>query len=399
MFNFVNPYRCSVAAPSTTWSTVVVQSAAALEPYVSAWQALAAATVEPNVFYEPWLLLPALRALGGQTRFRFVLIFARSLDAEPVLSGFFPLTHRRGYRRLPVSTLGLWVHPYLPLGTPLIRADALRPCLDAFFRWLASDRHSAALMDFDGISADGPFAAELAAQVQARRCPMLLTAHSERALFRRGTGSEEYLKTALSSDQRKSLRRKAKRLAEVGPVAYRSLEADGDVEPWLDGFLRLEATGWKGRAGTALAQHPAEKSFFETAIRAAHRLGRLQAFALGVGGRPIAYQIYFTAGAGAFAYKTAYDEEYARFSPGTLIQTELVHRLHERPECEWMDSCSESDGYLNQLWKERRSLQTLVVAPGALAGRLALAALPRLQLIYRFAQSTARESINQRREP
>jgi hypothetical protein len=47
-----------------------------------------------------------------------------------------------------------------------------------------------------------------------------------------------------------------------------------------------------------------------------------------------------------------------------------------------MDSLSEADGYLNQLWKDRRAIQTLVVA-NSLQGKLALAALPRLERLKR----------------
>ncbi len=379
MLNLVTESTWPVAAPPTDCTVLVVRDTAALEQLVPAWQGLASAAAEPNIFYEPWMLLPALRALGSSLAFRFVFVY----DSASTLCGFFPLTFHRSYRRLPVSVLRLWVNPYMPLGTPLIRADALRPCLDTFLHWLATDRASAALMAFDLVSADGPFATELAEQFQSRGSKVLPVAASARALFRRGAGSEEYLKAALSGDQRKSLRRKAKRLAEGGEVACTSLAPGADLGPWLDDFLRLEAGGWKGRAGTALTQVPAERAFFEAAMRAAHALGRLRFVALTVSGRPIAYQIYFPAGRGAFAYKTAYDEEFARFSPGTLIQTELIRVYHEQAEFDWMDSTSEPDGYLNELWPDRRGLQSLVVATGSLPGKLVLAALPRLENLKR----------------
>jgi CelD/BcsL family acetyltransferase involved in cellulose biosynthesis len=387
MFHLIDAQPATSLAAPAGWSTVVVRDGAGLEPYIPAWEALAASALEPNLFYEPWMFLPAQQALGGQTAFRFVLVFAphpSEPQAPPVLSGFFPLEFERTYRRFPVSIVRLWVHPYGPLGTPLVRAATAGACLETFLRWLASDRQSAALMEFNTISADGPFYRELITHLQRRGSFVQVRAESQRALFRRGDSGDTYLQAALSGDQRKSLRRKTKRLEEQGKIEYALLGPDGDLDRWLQDFFRLEASGWKGRAGTAMAQNPQERAFFETAVAAAFRLGRLRFFALTLNGQALAYQIYFPAGAGAYAHKTAYDEASGRFSPGMLIQVELIRRMHEYPEFEWMDSCSEPDGFLNSLWKERRSLQTLVVATGSLRGRLALAALPRLERLKRL---------------
>ena len=75
----------------TGLSVMVVENLAALEPYVSAWEDLADAAIEPNVFYEPWMLMPAIRTFGAGRRFLFALILApnpaRPLG-PPILAGF-----------------------------------------------------------------------------------------------------------------------------------------------------------------------------------------------------------------------------------------------------------------------------------------------------------------------
>ena len=376
MFNLVEPASPAHVTNRLRWSTRVVSSAEALLPHVPAWEALAAAALEPNVFYEPWMMLPALRSVAGATKFRFVFVYAQHSDEAGQLCGFFPLEFARSYRRLPVSVVRSWAHAFGPLGTPLIRAGMEGPCLREFFGWLARGPESAALVEFHLFPRGGPFHRALAAQLEAGANPTMLREEIERALFRRGAGSEEYLQNALSRDQRKSLRRKAKRLAEIGVLEYRHLEPGGDLDAWLDEFFRMEASGWKGSQGTALAQDPAKRAFLVDACRAAFRLDRLRFLSLRVQDRAIACQLYFPAGAGAFAWKTAYDEEFSRFSPGILIQTELIRRLHETAECDWMDSTSEPDGYLNEVWLDRLALQTLLVAAGGWTGRLAMSILP-----------------------
>ena len=47
-------------------SVIAVRDLIALSAFVPAWEELAAAALEPNVFYEHWMLLPALEAFGGQ---------------------------------------------------------------------------------------------------------------------------------------------------------------------------------------------------------------------------------------------------------------------------------------------------------------------------------------------
>ena len=50
---------------------------------------LCAAALEPNVFYEPWMLLPALKAFGAGHDFHFALIVSGDEVAVPAppLSG------------------------------------------------------------------------------------------------------------------------------------------------------------------------------------------------------------------------------------------------------------------------------------------------------------------------
>src|SRR5262245_14782005 len=62
-------------------SVVVINDLTALEKYVPAWEDLAANAIEPNAFYEPWMLMPAIRAFGAGRRLQFALLLA----IEPAL--------------------------------------------------------------------------------------------------------------------------------------------------------------------------------------------------------------------------------------------------------------------------------------------------------------------------
>src|SRR6185295_19119753 len=140
---------------------VVVRELAELMQYVPEWQELSDSAVEPNVFYEPWFLLPAVEAFAPKQGLEFVLIFvpdtAQFSGRPRILCAFFPLERRVRYRRLPVSTLALWRHIHCLLCTPLLKRGYERECIKIFFDYLASNSDRARLMEFGWIRGDGPF--------------------------------------------------------------------------------------------------------------------------------------------------------------------------------------------------------------------------------------------------
>lgn len=103
---------------------------------------------------------------------------------------------------------------------------------------------------------------------------------------------------------------------------------------------------------------------------------------LAAGERIVAMKCNFLAQDGAFAFKIAYDEDYARFSPGTLLELENIRELHRRPGLSWMDSCAESDHFMaNRLWLERRVIVSLLTTTGNAGGELLVSSMPLLRRV------------------
>jgi CelD/BcsL family acetyltransferase involved in cellulose biosynthesis len=350
-----------------------------LRPHVAAWDALAAEALEPNVFYESWMLLPALEAFGKGHRFAFVLVFEGEGHAAR-LCGFFPFERRRHYKGLPMPVLTLWKYVHCFLSTPLLSADRALGCLQAVVAWAASDRRGAPLLELRQIPGDGAFQACLAEGLERAARRNFVYGQFVRPLLVTCSDGESYLRSALASRSRRKLERRWRRLAEGGRLEVDVLGRGGDVETWTDEFLRLEASGWKGRAGSALACSAAGRRFFTSVTREAHARGRLMMLALRLNGRPVAQQCGFLAADGAFSFKVAYDERYARFSPGVLAEMANIRQLHRRRRVKWMDSCAVlNNGVTNRLWTQRRGLESVVVSTGGAASDVVVAALPLLR--------------------
>ena len=361
----------------------VAQDSAALQAHLPAWEALAARALEPNVFYEAWMLLPALDSYGGP-QVRVVLVYD---DAG--LRGLFPFEAAAQFRGLPVQYLRLWKHIHCYLATPLVDREHAPACLAALLDWLARDPRGAGVVEWGLVGGDGPFERALMRVLDETSRRRFLSQTSERAYLRPREDAERFFDAALTSKRRKEYGRLERRLAELGPLEYAELEDAAQAPAWIAQFLGLEASGWKGRRGSALASNDPNRLFFERAALGAAQRGRLMMLALRVGGRPVAMKCNFLADGGAFTFKIAYDEAYAKYSPGLLLELENIRSFHRSPALSWMDSCAEAGHFMaNRLWLDRRSLMTLVTASGRATGELVVSSLPLLRWIARSFRPT-----------
>jgi CelD/BcsL family acetyltransferase involved in cellulose biosynthesis len=365
---------------------VVVSDIKSLALYVSEWEDLAAEAVEPNVFYEHWMLMPALSAFGRGKEIKVVLVFAPNPadpHRAPFLCGLFPLECERRFKGLIVTTLSLWKHDYCYLCTPLVRAGYEQQCLEAFLDWLARDGAGCQLMEFRSIGSEGPFHRALVDEFNRRGTLSFVSECFTRAMFRPARDPDDYIRKAISGSHRKEMRRKESRLSEKGRLEYATLTGAEDPSSWIDEFLELEASGWKGKQGSALACNEADSRFFTEVMAAAFWRGRLEALALRLDGKSIAQRLYFVAGRGAFAFKTAFDEQYHRYSPGVLLQMKQIYDLHARPDIEWMDSGAAPASSIGRLWTDRRAIQNVVIGTGRGAGDLVVSLMPLFRWIKR----------------
>jgi hypothetical protein len=385
------PAARDVTSDGAGMSVVVINDLTTLEKYVSAWEDLAANAIEPNAFYEPWMMMPAIRAFGAGRRLQFALVLANEParhDGAPLLCGFFPLEQQNHYqglsRKLPFKTLRLWKHKYCYLCTPLVREGYGRQVIAAFFDWLDSGNHDCSLMEFRFIAGDGLFNSLLMDYFERHTKLHYISTYFLRAMFRPTIDADTYLCAALSAKHRKMIRRQERQLSEIGPLEYDALTPNDDVAVWIEEFLRLEASGWKGRENTAIASDESDQNYFRSIAKEAFRRGRLSMQALRLDGRPIAYKCDFPAGRGLFTFRIAFDENYARNSPGLLLEIENVRRLHSRSQIEWVDSCNDSfSSMFNRLWLERRTILDVVVSAGKSWGDWVVATILLLKLLNR----------------
>ncbi|QLC22397.1 GNAT family N-acetyltransferase [Parasphingopyxis sp. CP4] len=329
------------------------------------WSVLADQAADPNCFAERWFLEPSLALLAEQDEVKLALV--TSMDG--LLVGLIPLAYDPTYGRLPVGNVMNWRHHHSFLGSPIVRRGMETDFWIALITALDMGPWSANLMHISDLPANSRslYGLQNAAAKLGRPCDTVL--RKQRAMLKSNANPSDYWEANVRKKKRKELNRLAKRLSEQGQLSFRTLEADESATPWIEAFLELERRGWKGRQGTALACNPNEAEFLMTVAQGAHAARKLDFHRMDLDGKPIAMLINFLTGKGGFSYKIAFDEDYARYSPGILIEQYNL-RILDRSDIDWVDSCAtENHAMIESIWAERREIVRVTVPIGSQRNR------------------------------
>lgn len=376
-----------IQSPTPPGGTVAQNRAAAVES-----SHLSSHWGEANPFYMPPLLDAALASLDPDGAVRMI----EARDAQGALIGRMPIVHNARHGRFPVGHAANWIHRHCFYGAPLLRAGNEHAAWEGLLATLDALPGSGAFLHLRGLDAEGTAMTALrdVCAAQGRRCEQI--ERYERAMLRSGLGADGYWTTNVRSKKRKELRRLQSRLAECGEISHRALGEAGELHAWVEDFLILEAKGWKGEQGTALGSSEADAAFLRAACRSAFEAGMLDMLRIDCDGRPIAMLINFVSEGGGFSFKIAIDPDFARYSPGVLIEQDNLARVLDDHVAPWMDSCAAPDHpMIDSLWGERRTIGQYRVAlrkPGVtgLIGRLALPAMTVIERSYARMKSGVR---------
>jgi CelD/BcsL family acetyltransferase involved in cellulose biosynthesis len=355
--------RTAAAAGARPLAFAVAASPTAV---LAEWAALTARASGDNLFFHPDFAVPAMRHLGGEVG------LATVSHPSGRLAALAPFTRTRLGRLAPASRL--WAHDYGPLGLPLVDRAALRPAVEALIEGLAPTGSGASLIVPD-LPLDSAVARTLV-EASADRPVDILDGHV-RATLRRAPGQPTDVRAMLSPRRRKEYARLMRRLRDVGEVLVTAAIEPHEVRARFEDFMALEAAGWKGKRGSALISHPATADFAREAVAARAEAGSARVDSIDLGGKPIAAVVSFAVGATAFTWKIAYDETWARFSPGAQLMLEVVGGLFSDPTLTAIDSCAAADHpMIDHLWPGRLTIGTLVIGPpgGSMAHRVGVAA-------------------------
>ncbi|MGY3074493.1 CelD/BcsL family acetyltransferase involved in cellulose biosynthesis [Bradyrhizobium sp. LM6.10] len=345
----INPASAKHAAASHARVPVT-----AIEP--GQWRALAQRAIEPNGYYLPGWELAVSASARGRTDASALPAFD---GASARLIGLMPVTSLWRAWNIPLPAL-VSAHPYGTLCSPLIDRDAP---MEAATRLLQRAREAGAhALVLNDVALDGAAMTALN-QVLHRDGlqPKILSSYIRASLDATQDG-ETLLREAHGARKLKELRRQRHRLEEHGAVAFDVARRPDEIGPALETFLQLEASGWKGKRGTALIQHAGDATFIRRAVAALAETAQCEIVTLRAGAIPVAAGIVLRHQDRAFFFKLGIDERFAKYSPGVQLTLELTRHLCADPAIASADSTASADHpMINPIWRGRFAIGDVLI--------------------------------------
>jgi CelD/BcsL family acetyltransferase involved in cellulose biosynthesis len=128
----------------------------------------------------------------------------------------------------------------------------------------------------------------------------------------------------------RELRRRRRRLHARGRFEMDVQDGRQDLHRYLEEGFAVEAAGWKGEGGTAIASSPATRGFYTEIAGWLAARGALRLTYLRLDGTPFAFEFAIEERGRHVLLKTGYDEAFRSDAPGTLLRAASIERAFER---------------------------------------------------------------------
>lgn len=178
-----------------------------------------------------------------------------------------------------------------------------------------------------------------------------------------------YLRSGISPKVRKNFRPDRNRLAKAGEVRVQIFRDSEALNHWRT-FVSIEASGWKGRAGSAICNLAGNyQRYYQGLIHLLARSGTLHLYFLELNRQPIAGAFCYQDGNTLHYAKTGYDERFGAFGPSNMlllhiiedlaVRTQEIHRFHMFPY---------DYGYKHRFTNEEASCTETIIYSKTLSG-------------------------------
>ena len=354
----------------------------------AAWADLSCRSAEPNVFMNPDIVRIAAET---QSDAPLVAVLAwKNQEGRECLTGFWAFSI--GYANksaLPVQVLKAPAFSHAYLATPVIDRSCLEETLDQMLDRIEQDLTLPKIIALDAMRFDARTMPALSAVIASRNSRAIILQRSSRPRLESKLDAKVYLEQAFSSSSRKKLRQQHRRLAERGTLKSAVHSDPGAIAVALEQFFSLEASGWKGREGTALACNEVDAAFFRQSFAILADARAASIHALYVDQRPVSMQLVAREGDIGFTWKTAYDESYQDFSPGMLLLENYTASFLQDKTLAAVDSCAFDDSGYMSVWRERQEIADLWIDVRR-GGSPAFHLIGGLELVYRKLRTMAK---------
>ncbi len=340
----------------------------------SEWNSLAASAAEPTPFYEKnFLTASAIHLPSGKD---FQLLLVKDTNNGNIV-GLFPFDLVPLFGKAGKPYLRMHYSPFIEKTVPLIAGVEPTRVWKAAFAAIGQRDDIFQVVELVKLTTNRPVSAALLQIVEEQNLACVKLGEFERPLLEWDGGSQEY-NARRSKNRRKSVRQRQKKLERQGDVSISTAISGGsDYPEMFTVFLNLEASGWKGKRRSALSSNKKLLDYARAAFCSHDDNPQIQIDVLKLDNVPIAANMSLIGGRALYALKSAYDEAYAKFGPGLLLDYLTTNTWLDERRFAYVDSCTQPDSPLASLWLEREKVQHILVPADASVNHLVLETLKR----------------------
>lgn len=299
----------------------IVDTAEGITALVPAWRALEARAAQPLLFLSPDWVLPWFEAFAGPGCARVAVL--RDGTGLRALAPFVVTTRKFG--PLPARTLAL-MHNAQSTRCDVLCApddpDAAGALLTGVLAQ-AGDYDVVELRDLRANSATMPALRQRVAALNAR-AEWLPSGMLTPVLPCVGTWAD-YFDTR-SHNFRRNLARAWHKLEQRGTGDTECCRTPEEVREGVRILADIEAAGWKGAAGTALAANPRSLRFYTAVATRFAARGAVDLSLLRIDGAPVAACLAIRHRGVVYGLKVSYHPAFAEGSPGMALVLALLER-------------------------------------------------------------------------
>lgn len=143
------------------------------------------------------------------------------------------------------------------------------------------------------------------------------------------SGDVEAWRKGSNSSWKGRLARYRRKMQRDHDAELEIVTAPDDLEAWLEEGLRVEASGWKGEAGTAILSSADTEAFYRDIARRFHDRGELRLSRIALDGDAVAFSFCILWANRLYSLKAGYDESRRKLVPGLVMQLSIVERCFE----------------------------------------------------------------------
>lgn len=322
---------------------------------ISRWRALEDRALDSNAYLSPDFIIPALKYLTPDSNFIIIAVDDSSNGKEKSIAlGIFTII--KGTMLCPFTFLSAYNSVHSFLTGLLLDKHNFKVGLSILYSYIKNSKKWSAI-EFPCRPVNKTTEQVTLDLLKSQGIKWHQFRAEKRAILEPKNSGMKYIKKSLSKQKIKNINRKKRRIEDMGKLEWKLIRGNSLTQETIQTFIRLENMGWKKQNGTSIASKESCNKFFLEMTNGFAKRNCAFFTELRLDDRVIASTCNFISGNSGFAFKLGWDDAFAKQSIGLLNEYELIRNAPELlSSLDIIDSSASPGTFLNELWKEKRTL-------------------------------------------